>query len=287
MSIRSILDGIGQDPRTTRAMAFDRLARDGGLVRRRGPVLFHSTFDDGFDGWRDHYGAFEPRPPIGLTSYPVMAGKHALKISTGDVPYRANAISNGSGTYKNLSQYHGVSGLVSLSAWLCVGSGVDSYAWGNFGLGFDIQKWDNSTRGFFKATCVNPSTGEDDRRWVLTNDSDSYVTIPNSGDSVGVTSGQNENKFNFDYVRLTVDLAAASGLGGYHELQVNNRVFDLRGLGAGRGAQTPQAGTPSADYRGGFNAGLFLARSGKYPERYPSWLVADEIVCTVDDERAA
>lgn len=284
-------DTDGWTAEARRACAFDVLGSNGGQISKRGKVLFHSSFETGeLEGWRQHFNGFEPRPAIGLTSYPVRNGAYAMMIGTGNIPYNSNDRSNGSGTYRNLSLYQ-PSGIVSFSGWTTVRSGIGTQAqstgmpgraWRSWQLMMDIQRWGNTSRSFPSVSLIEPSSNTSPR-WFIRGDNNTYIEIPNSAD---VFSGENENKFNWDYVRLSWDLDANGGLGGYVELQVNNRIFDLRNLGGGSASHEPQQGTPIDSYSGGFNCGLGVERSTKWPDYYPTTLYADDLVCTIGDSRA-
>jgi hypothetical protein len=75
--------------------------------------------------------------------------------------------------------------------------------------------------------------------------------------------GNNENKWNMTYIRLTVDMQANSGAGGYQELQVGKQVYNLTGLGAGSARSTPQYDGVNmiTDFNGGFNLGFGIVRN--------------------------
>lgn len=151
---------------------------------------------------------------------------------------------------KRLVNYH-PHGLKSFSAFIAAGSGgtANEPAWTAWTFGMDIQRTDNSTRGFFKAVHKYDDASAS-TSWYVSNNSGRLIKVPGSESAF---TGENENKLNFDYVRLTVDEDANGGTGGYFELQVGAKVFDLRSLGAGRGEQLPQAGDWMADYRAGCN----------------------------------
>lgn len=284
-------DNDGWTPEARRACAFDILGREGGLLAKRGKVLFHTDFSSGeLEGWRQHFNGFEPRPPVGLTSYPTRNGAYAMMISTGDIPYNANDRSNGSGTYKNLSLYRST-GVVSFSGWTTVRSGIgtqaqstelDGRAWRSWQFMMDIQRWGSTSRSFPSISLIEPS-GSTTPQWYIRGDDNTYIAIP---DSAGLFSGENENKFNWDYWRLSWDLDANDGLGGYLEFQINDRVFDLRNLGGGSAEHDPQEGLPFDSFSGGFNCGLGIERSTKHQDFYPATLYAGDLVCTFGDTKA-
>jgi hypothetical protein len=246
----------------------------------QGKVLLHDTFDDGFDGWRDHYNGSGPCPPLSLTSYPVFSGSHALMIGCSAAPDDGYADGWQSGTnaaaFKNLSRYYD-GNLVTLSCYLAHGSDATTAALGGYWLMVDTQSWDNSRRAFFKLM-VNRDAASGQRSLSIANNEAKPVRVYNGTD---LFSGDNENKFNFDWISLTVDLDANNGLGGYHSCQVNNRAYDLTGLAGQSAKESPQQGGAMASFAGGLNFGVLLypgpAGSGE------SFLVIDQVVASVDE----
>lgn len=228
-----------------------------GLLAGRGKLVDYCTFDQGsLQGWAaQHWDYYSPVLGISTTTRVSLDG-HCLYMPLADRPAPVPAagekrIQGSTGTaLKRLVNYH-PRGLKSFSAFIATGSGgnANEPAWAAWTFGMDIQRADNSTRGFFKAVHkYDESTGA--TVWYLSSDTSRLIKIPGSESAY---TGENENKLNFDYVRLTIDEDANGGAGGYYELQVGAKVFDLRGLGAGRGKQEPQAGDWMADYRGGCN----------------------------------
>ncbi|VXB32315.1 hypothetical protein [Pseudoclavibacter sp. 8L] len=278
----SLLGGGGGA--AAQAMNLDVLAPEGGLLRKRGKVMFHSTFEGGdFQGWRDHYGTGSPSPAVGLTKYPVMSGSHAMMLSTGSVPYFADNVSNSSGTYKNLS-FPREKGLVSFSGFFAQASdasntaGSQDVGFDNVGLFFDTQSWAD-VRRFYRAS-LTTRAGSATPAWMITT-REGQIVVPNTGN---ITGGINERKWNFNYWRLTIDLAGGpDGLGGYVELQVNSRTFDLRAYAPPIDA--PQAGSAMDSFAGGFNPGLAIARSYRVPEYTENAVVFDDLVVTFNDVR--
>jgi len=276
----SIFSGLARDTSLSR-----RFARTPDRAAQNGQVLFHSTFENGFDGWRDHYNYKTPYPPIGLTSYPVMSGGHALQLSTVDGPITTTGGFTSGATFKNLARYYDT-GLVSFSGYFAHGSGRGANAWDQWGLSLDTQKWDSSSRAFYKVWCQDRTSTTTPAWYLRGATATDNIVIPFSSTS---TSGENENKFNFDYVRLTVDFSANGGLGGYYELQVNKDVFDLRTIFAGTPAEPPQTGGATENDRnyssfgGGMNPGLFINPNARLQSNYPAILVADELMMTVQD----
>ncbi|MHA3024394.1 hypothetical protein ACXPWS_29495 [Mycobacterium sp. BMJ-28] len=246
----------------------------------RGKVLIHDTFDGGFDGWRDHYHGTGPAPALSLTSYPVFSGSHALMIGC-SAPPDSNYVNGwASGTnaaaFKNLSRYYD-SGLITFSCYMAHCTDQSSESLGGFWLMIDTQFWDNSQRSFFVLMVEREDNGNR-KIWVMGND---QKQKPVSSDATQFLAGDNENKFNFDWISLTVDLGANGGLGGYHSCQINHRVIDLRKADGQNAHQVPQAGSPMSSFAGGLNFGV-LAIPGK-PGSGESYVVVDQAVVTVDE----
>lgn len=276
-------------------VAPDLFSTHGGLLASRGDIIDYADFAGGsLCGYApQHWDGYEPVAPISTTTYPTRSGTHAMLVPLGDRPYATSAGRKIQGAWqtaiKRLANYR-EAGLKSLSAHVAIGSGGTQNApgWSSWGIGFDIQRQDNSTRGFFKAECLyNETTGK--TAWWITADNKARIQVPGSELSF---IGENENKLNYGYVRLTIDESANSGKGGYHELQVNSKTFDLRALGAGRGMQTPQAGDWLADYRGGFNPWFGIdqraADTGGWPDSnsWPATMYIDDVLVTMNDKGA-
>jgi hypothetical protein len=246
----------------------------------QGKVLLHDTFDDGFNGWRDHYSGFAPCSALSLTCYPVFSGSHALMIGCSAPP--DDGYTDGwSGSYipaafKNLSRYYD-DGLVTFSCYLTHGTDGSTAALGGYWLMIDTQSWDSSRRSFFKLM-VNRHADSGERSLSITNNDTHPVTVHSGAD---LFSGDNENKFNFDWISLTVDLGANNGLGGYHSCQVNNQAFDLTKVDGQNAKEAPQVGGAVESFAGGLNFGV-LAAPGPAGTG-DAFVVIDEAVVTVDE----
>lgn len=228
-----------------------------GLLAGRGKVIDYCTFENGsLQGWAaQHWDYYSPVVGVSTTTRVSLDG-HCLYMPLADRPIQSGSqgekrMQGSWGTaLKRLVNYQ-PTGLKSFSAYIAVGSGgtANEPAWSAWTFGMDIQRADNSTRGFFKAVCKYDDTSGA-TAWHISNDSGRLIKVPGSESAF---TGENENKLNFDYVRLTIDEDANAGTGGYYELQVGAKTFDLRNLGGGRGKQIPQAGDWMADYRAGCN----------------------------------
>lgn len=246
----------------------------------QGKVLVHDTFDDGFDGWRDHYTGYAPCPPISLTSYPVFSGSHALMIGCSAPPEdgytQGWSGSNTPAAFKNLSRYYD-GGLITFSCYLAHGSDGSTAALGGYWLMIDTQAWDNGRRAFFKLM-VSRNSVNGARSLSISNDNGDRVKVYTGDD---VFAGDNENKFNFEWLSLTVDLDANGGAGGYYSCQVNNRIFDLTGVGGQSARETPQVGGAVESFAGGLNFGV-VAEPGS-PGTGEAFVVVDQVLVTVDE----
>lgn len=245
----------------------------------KGTVLFHDTFDDGFNGWRDHYNGRGPATALSLTSYPVFSGSHALMIGCSAAPddgYTDGWTSATASAFKNLSRYYDAR-MVTFSCYIAHGSDESTASLGGFSLMIDTQAWDNSKRSFFKMQISRKASGES-RTLSISNDDEKWQDVHSGSDLV---AGDNENKFNFDWLSLTVDLDANDGAGGYHSCQVNSRTFDLTKSGGGSASHAPQRGGAMASFAGGLNFGV-AAYPGP-PGSGESFIVVDQALATVNE----
>lgn len=253
-------------------------------VRSGGAVLYRSVFDTGMDGWIDHWNGYGPALVISRTSEMCYRGSHSLMLSTGEHPSPpADDVSSFVAAFKRLNR-HDAYRYHSVSAYLAVGVGNYNGAWDSFYLYIDTQRQDNANRSFYQVRCsryINPNH----LTWMIRGDTGAtpeqkMVAVPGSAHSF---IGNNENKLNFQYVRLTVDLQANSGAGGYKELQVGNQVFDLSGLGAGSSVEPIQGNTglDIDDFAGGFNIGFGLYRNISTPDGCQ--LLVDDVVLTASN----
>jgi hypothetical protein len=243
----------------------------------QGKVLFHDTFDDGFNGWRDHYGGTKPCPPLSLTSYPVFSGSHALMIGCAAAPDDGYTNGWASGTnaaaFKNLSRYYD-GRLVTFSCYITHASDESTAALGGYWLIIDTQAWDNSRRSFFSLRVNRDAESGNTSLSIADNDS-KPVRVHNGAD---LFAGDNENKFNFDWISLTVNL---DGLGSYHACQVNNQAFDLTKLAGQNAQESPQKGDPIESFAGGLNFGVLVFPGAVGTGE--SFVVIDQAIATVDE----
>jgi hypothetical protein len=251
-----------------------RLASNLDQAGRRWPdaeVLFDDDFSAGYEGWRQHQSnpstatettIYAPPSRTRLRDYD--GGGWGLLLGLSDrFSGTTTWIPDGNcGTLKNLSRdiNHGK---ITFQVWYAMfGQDLNTNP-GQFYFGFDSQSWDDDHRGFPRLQC-NRFTGSPATRtnsWRITDDSGSAIYL--AADGTGSTTppakslrypGDNENKMNRSYAALTYDLDAVvsgDGLpGSYFAAEVGDECVDLRGLGAGRGKQSPQT---TSSFAGGLN----------------------------------
>jgi hypothetical protein len=234
-----------------------------------GKVALLSTSENFFQGFDQHFGGYTPNVPHGFTTLRAMPGQErSMLISAGERPYTAlspNQIDNGTTLYSRLTWDPAWSRVHIGMHYAIMGTGAQSFS--ALGLALDVQAWDNSDRGHFRAELSDSGNDTNVPRWKLKKNDGSDVTVT---ESIGHTTGENENKGGWNFVRLSVDLDHPNGthgagtpdtIGSYLELQCNDVVSTLTGLGAGQGYQSPQVNGLIGDFRGGFNPGVSLYRA--------------------------
>lgn len=251
-------------------------------------ILFDDNFDRGFGNWRNHQSGNSINPPISRTSLRAFNGSSkSLMMSTGPRPQNStNGAKTGTcSTYNNMSRWVN-SGLVEFQSWYTVGGFDLDQSPHNLLFGIDTQQWDDKSRGFYRLMCRRWTGGDTsalkesvEPTWGLVDDKAGQVVIPAmDGSPAPVYPGDNENKMNWNYVSLTVDLdyVGADGYKGrYHQAQIGPYVYDLTQLGAGRGKQNPQVASSvgAGSFAGGLNFGMSLGNRSVYKASGPSWLL--------------
>lgn len=246
-------------------------------------ILFDDNFDKGFGNWRNHQGANTANPPVSRTALRAFDGSSkSLMLSVGSRPQTATIKSASCSTYNNLSRWVD-NGMVKGEWWYTIGGSDLDNSPGNVLFGIDTQSWDDKWRGFYRLMC-HRFTGPADNavrvnQWALVDDSAARVPIPAQGDNpVPPYHGDNENKMNWNYVALSVDLDyknADGSRGRYHEAQIGPYKYDLTRLGAGRGKQNPQVASAvgAGSFAGGLNFGCSIQNRTVYTPTGPSWLL--------------
>lgn len=247
-------------------------------------IIFDDNFDTGFGNWRNHQGGNLVNPPISRTAMRAFNGSSkSLMLSTGSRPQNGTNIKSAScSAYNNLSRWVDT-GLVKGEWWYTLGGADLDNSPGNILFGIDTQQWDDKFRGFYRLMC-HRFTGPAENvvrsdSWALVDDKATRVDIvAQGGNPVPPYPGDNENKMNWNYVSLTVDLDYMNpdgGRGRYHEAQIGPYSYDLRNLGAGRGKQNPQvkSSVGAGSFAGGLNFGCAIQNRTVYTPAGPSWLL--------------
>lgn len=282
---------------TGRSLAFEGVGSNPMPKSQR--VLFHDNFDDGgFHGWRPvHIGGDRPFNPLSVeTDYP----GSGLFLATGSTPYRASAFANTCSTYKGLTGRFPTTGIVSFAGKFYVQSGgPDAYAFSAWGVEMDIQNFTDSFRANPQWQCANPGDGTA-ARWQIKKDDASFVSVGTAGSvqnpinpalsgvsaTKGLTAGENENKWDENYIRVSFDLgnlfsiSSGTPTAQYYEMNINGYRFDHRAEGAGRSARSTQGGSALSSFKGGLNFGINLFRSTAAGNVYPARMIAGELVAT-------
>lgn len=243
-------------------------------------VLFADDFSDGLSGWNPNMvGGDTPLQPVTRSSYPVPG----MRLATGSA---YNPASAGCVAYKRLAHLR-PGGILSLSIEYAITSETAAAQWSAYAIGFDLQNWDGSFRAQPGLQVVPTATSAKAQLIDNTQTPHDIADIPNPITGSTVTStqylfaGENENKGNRNYLRLSYDLgnllvangsqnnpatgapwALADISARYYECNINGYRFDLRATQTTNppywGKQTPQAGTVIASFNGGCNAGIQL-----------------------------
>lgn len=248
-------------------------------------IIFDDNFDKGFGNWRNHQGGNQIDSPISRTALRAFNGSSkSLMLSTGARPANGTIKSGSCSTYNNMSRWVN-GGLVKFETWLTLGGADLDNSPHNFMIGIDTQQWDDKGRGFYRLMCRRFRGGDPDTTrsnyWALTGDAPNpgIFEIPAQGSNpVPPYPGDNENKMNWFYVSMTVDLDHVNpdgGLGRYHEVEIGPYKYDVRNLGAGRGKQSPQMNSSvgAGPFTGGLNFGLGLGNRSVVTAAGPSWLL--------------
>lgn len=232
-------------------------------------VLFYDNFETGFCGWRDHISGNVAQAPLGLASHPTYSGGFSLAVTTAQT--RSGNHGGSVAAYKNTTRNHDT-GVLEFGGWFAFGGITEQASPRSFLIGIDAEKWDASSRFFAKLQL---------ERWIGSGPdvyTPRWVVIDDSGNSVPITNapvvGWNENKWNFQYLALRMDLGANGGLGGYLSADIGGVTYDLTGLGAGRGAQSPAA--QSSPFNGGLNFGISMSNRTATDDG-PATLFADDL----------
>lgn len=276
-----------QHPFTTE----DIFQAKGGLLRRRGKVVYATDFSDGYAGWNPVHnatGVEPPRSPLSLVDYP----RSGMRIAA-----PGNSLGQGTATdaILRLSRPSDADSVVSFSFRYAIfteyatgasGGSHQATSMESMGFGIDTQAWANDERQFF--TALGKSTADvNSDTWQLRgsrashSDAIKFVDVPAARGASGLLSGQNENKYNLAYGRITVKYGDVPE---YIEMQLAGRTIDLRGITAVNEPRQWGATDYSANFRGGFNPFLSIKALVSATEALAVGLFVTDVCVTYGDE---
>lgn len=229
-------------------IAEDVLADKGGVLLRRGPLLFQDSPENGFPDWRQHHEFKSPRNPNYVGQYP-----RALRVTgRGAAADGYGSLASGAAVYKNMSRAR-ENEWVTFSLVLSL-EGESAGCIENLGIHQDSQGSDNARRNYPKVKFNFAAS-----QWQVVTNQGTYIDIP------GATffGGFNELKRNqfyfslgFYYATSTPSQPHPAPFGQIGFLQAAGKVYDLRGLGSNWGNYPPQVGTPEDSFATGQNFGV-------------------------------
>ncbi|GAA3699221.1 hypothetical protein GCM10022377_10290 [Zhihengliuella alba] len=286
-----------------RFAAQDILSDRGGALHSRGKVVMAENFEDGYGGFNPVFnaGGNPACVPLSIVNLPGMGS--ALRIGTGP----------GSGTGYG-QQGNAATAIVRLNRPERSGIASVSFMYGlsteyhyhaptsvnapgafQIGFGLDTQDPQNANRQFFellgRPTFPGAPTPSEDRaigsRWLLrTHRNPSGSPAASAVASLGGTMiGENENKTNLAYGRITFEYGATPR---YIEAQMGSQVHDLRGLALPDIVEPLQYSDtdPWADFRGGFNPHFGIQARTDQPDLRSAALLLTNVLVTYGDKEA-
>lgn len=274
---KSIFQGLMRDPLISRARARSKFEQSG-------DVIFHAGGGNGWGTCRNHFHGRNPGNAWSEVSYPGLGVGDAALLSAAAKPEGAPSgfySSDNAAIFANFNRTQ-ETGIVTTSAMVAVGNSPDSSAVGGWFLCIDTQSYDNTKRAFPHVQCQrDPETGE--HYWSIRSDAGTEITLPGSRRVVDV--GDNENKYNMNYVELGFRLDGGT-FGGYHHIQINETVWtetELTALGAGHAIEPPQVSGPMDSFGGGLNFGLLVYPHWTAKAPTVGWIVANDFCATIND----
>lgn len=263
----------------------DILARDGGVLRKRGELIYSAGEQWGraFKGVGQHSTGLTFRPPPSVSRFP--GGIKYAGIGAETSPAGYGSADSGSGFYLRLDRAR-EDVYYTMSARFCI-VGQDPGSIDQFHLYNDTQNADNTDRsyahwGFFKTATDGISLGPG--KWRITGDAPGptyatqpYIDVPNSN----YFPGDNENKMDSTYVAASFFHAKNMSESHYGHFQIGGQSFDLRGLGGGYAKVKVQAGT--VPFQLGLNFGMSFANT--LPGKSGGFIL-ERLEITVGDELA-
>ena len=159
-------------------------------------------------------------------------------------------------------------------------------AWAQIGIGLDTQSWSNDERQFFQAIFRPIVASSGDRFYLRTTRAPGGgIQIYDTGISYGaLLVGQNEDKVNVGYMRLTVEIGPTPK---YLELQAGGRVVNLSTMPIGTISEPLQLdnSTPdwSANFRGGMNPIIDIQTAAADMNTVAAGIVISDVCVTFGD----
>lgn len=225
-------------------VAEDILANEGGVIRKRGALSIHQTFENGFGLIRQHHDQYSPRPAPSLGAYP--RGLWVQGVGAESDGY--GSADAGGGVYINLDRAReGV--YVTQSWWWGIKSQTKDSI-GTVTFYQDTEGWGSLLRSYYMAR-VNLATGA-----VEVEGNNGVITLADTAP----VPGWNDNKYDRTYTSLTTFIGKSTDTGNlfghYAAFQIGSKVFDLRGIGGYAKHDPSPIAQPGSSFSGGRNPGM-------------------------------
>lgn len=278
--------------------AEDIFADEGGLLKKRGKVMYAHDFRSGYGGLNPVHnatGVEHPRSPLSLVDYPTRALRLAAPGPTLGQGTSTDAIlrlarprfvTDVNGPVMSLSFRYAIFTEYSTSA---SGGSHQATSVESYGFGLDTQGWSDTQRErqFFSVLAdstsdVNVETYRLRGSRPDTSTAIQFVNVPTNR-AAGLLIGQNENKVNLAYGRLTVRPGLVPD---YIEMQLGGKTVDLRGITAVNEPVQWGASNYNADFNGGCNPFFSVKVLAAATEVLAAGLLITDICLTYGDELA-
>ncbi|QLD10875.1 hypothetical protein [Microbacterium oleivorans] len=276
----------------------DIFADEGGLLKKRGKVMYAHDFTRGYGGWNPVHnatGGEHPRSPLSLVDYPARAMRLAAPGPTLGQGTSTDAIlrlarprflTDANGPVVSVSFRYAIFTEYATNA---SGGSHQATSIKSIGFGLDTQGWSDAQRErqFFcvladSTTDVNVETYRLRGSRPNTSTAIQFANVSPARAS-GLLIGQNENKVNLAYGRLTVRPGLVSD---YIEMQLGGKTVDLRGITAVNEPIQWGATNYNADFNGGFNPFFSVEVLAAATEVLAAGLLITDICVTYGDELA-
>lgn len=287
------LSATGAHPFTSQ----DILSDEGGLLKKRGKVMYANDFHRGYEGLNPVFnatGVEHPRSPLSLINYPRRALRIAAPgpalgqgVSTDAIlrlgrPRATTGLTDGA--IASLSFRYGIFAEYATGA---VPADLLGPVFESIGFGVDTQSWNNDERQFFTALAKFSDTDVNTETWALrgsratSSTAIAFPDIPAARGAKGLIIGQNEGKENIDGCgRLTFRYGTTPD---YIELQMGGRTVDLRGITPVNEPLQLNATNGQANFRGGFNPFFSVKLRSDIPNILAGGIFVTDICLTYGD----